>query len=67
MSVNPRAIGSASGLYGFTQFAVGAAATALGGVGSNPALAASMVLAGAAVTAQIGLRLALQAQRRAAV
>ncbi len=65
VSVNPRAIGSASGLYGFTQFAVGAAATALGGVGSNPALAASIVLAGAAVMAQIGLRVALQAQRRA--
>lgn len=64
VSVNPLVIGSASGLYGFAQFSIGAAAAALGGVGSDPALAAALVLAGAALLAQLGLQVALRAQRR---
>jgi len=33
VSVNPRVTGSAAGLYGFTQMAVGALCTALAGAG----------------------------------
>jgi hypothetical protein len=44
MSVNRHVLGSASGLYGFTQMAVGAALTALAGLGRDPALAAGVVL-----------------------
>jgi DHA1 family bicyclomycin/chloramphenicol resistance-like MFS transporter len=53
VSVNPHVIGSASGLYGFTQMAVGALCTALGGLGSDPALASALVLAGAAIVSQL--------------
>ena len=45
ISVNPRVIGSASGLYGCAQMVVGAICTALAGIGGDPALAASLVLA----------------------
>ncbi len=44
VSVNPNVIGSASGLYGFAQMAVGAICTAAAGAGSNPALATAVVL-----------------------
>jgi DHA1 family bicyclomycin/chloramphenicol resistance-like MFS transporter len=52
ISVNPAVIGSASGLYGFSQMAVGALCTALAGLGQSPALAAALVLAGAGIVAQ---------------
>ncbi|MGN6462589.1 MAG: Bcr/CflA family drug resistance efflux transporter, partial [Pseudolabrys sp.] len=52
MSINPSIAGSASGLYGFAQMAIGALCTALGGLGGNHALAAALVLAGAGVIAQ---------------
>ena len=45
ISVNPQVIGSASGLYGFSQMGVGAICTALVGLGSDPALAAAIILA----------------------
>ena len=32
VSVNPRAVGSAAGLYGFTQMAIGAVCTSLSGL-----------------------------------
>jgi DHA1 family bicyclomycin/chloramphenicol resistance-like MFS transporter len=52
ISVNSRVVGSASGLYGFTQMAVGALCTALVGLGEDPALSAAIVLAGASVIGQ---------------
>lgn len=67
IGVNPQIIGSASGLYGFTQMAVGALCTALAGMGHrDPALAAALVLAGAGIVAQLSFAVALRAQRRAA-
>ncbi|MCB8878629.1 multidrug effflux MFS transporter [Acidisoma cellulosilytica] len=53
ISVNPHVIGSASGLYGCTQMAVGALCTALASLGRDPALAAASVLAGAGVVSQV--------------
>lgn len=55
ISVNPRVTGSASGLYGFTQMSVGAISTALVGLGSDPALAAGLVLVGAGIIGQTGI------------
>jgi MFS transporter, DHA1 family, multidrug resistance protein len=52
ISVNPRVTGTASGLYGSVQMAVGAALVALAGLGANPALASAAVLLGAGVVAQ---------------
>jgi DHA1 family bicyclomycin/chloramphenicol resistance-like MFS transporter len=54
ISVDPQVIGSASGLYGFMQMAVGAICTALAGIGRDPALAAALVLAGAGIISQLG-------------
>jgi DHA1 family bicyclomycin/chloramphenicol resistance-like MFS transporter len=62
ISVNPHVIGSASGLYGFTQMAVGGLCTALAGVGSDPALATAIVLAAAGVVGQISFWIALHRQ-----
>lgn len=52
VSVNPLVVGSASGLYGFAQMAVGALCTALAGLGGDPALAAALVLVVAGVIGQ---------------
>lgn len=52
MSINRQAVGSASGLYGFTQMTVGAICTALVGIGDNPALAATLILTGAMLISQ---------------
>jgi DHA1 family bicyclomycin/chloramphenicol resistance-like MFS transporter len=52
ISVNPRVTGTASGLYGSVQMAVGAALVALAGLGQNPALASAVVLVAAGVVAQ---------------
>jgi MFS transporter, DHA1 family, multidrug resistance protein len=52
ISVNPRVTGTASGLYGLIQMAVGAVLVALAGLGANPALASALVLLGAGVVAQ---------------
>jgi MFS transporter, DHA1 family, multidrug resistance protein len=60
ISVNPRVIGSASGLYGFTQMAVGALCTALAGFGRDAALSAAIVLAAASVIGQISFWIALR-------
>ncbi|MFG1282973.1 multidrug effflux MFS transporter [Xanthobacter autotrophicus] len=66
LSVNPRVAGSASGLYGAMQMAVGALCTALAGVGSDPALAAALVLAGSGIIAQAAFWMAGRARRAAA-
>ena len=52
ISVNPRVTGTASGLYGSIQMAVGAALVAIAGLGANPALASAAVLLAAGVVAQ---------------
>lgn len=65
INTNPNVIGSASGLYGFTQMVVGALCTTLAGLGSNPALATATVLATAGVVGQLAFRLASHWQARA--
>ena len=52
VSVNPKVIGSAAGLYGFAQMGIGAICTSLAGIGPDPALAAASVLAAAGVVSQ---------------
>lgn len=65
LSVNPRVGGSASGLYGAVQMAVGALCTTLAGVGSDPALAAALVLAGSGIIAQATFWMAGRPRRMA--
>ncbi|WP_280561475.1 multidrug effflux MFS transporter [Chromohalobacter sp. 48-RD10] len=65
VSINPKVVGSAAGLYGFAQMGIGALCTALAGLGDNPAQAAAMVLATAAIIGQIALRAALRFDRQA--
>jgi MFS transporter, DHA1 family, multidrug resistance protein len=60
MSVNRHVLGSASGLYGFIQMAVGAALTALAGFGRDPALAAGVVLVLAGIVAQASFWIAIR-------
>jgi DHA1 family bicyclomycin/chloramphenicol resistance-like MFS transporter len=63
ISVNPNVIGSASGLYGFSQMGVGAVCTALTGLGStNPALSAALVLVIAGAIAQTSFWIALRSR-----
>lgn len=65
ISVNPAVIGSASGLYGFSQMGVGAICTALVGFGTNPALAAAVTLVGAGLIGQTAFWIALSHRSRA--
>lgn len=58
LGVDPRITGSASGLYGFAQMAVGALCSALVGLGRDPALAAAVVLVGAGLIGQAGFWIA---------
>ena len=60
ISVDPRLIGSAAGLYGFLQMTIGAACTTLAGLGHDPAVAACAVLMGASLLAQTAFRIALR-------
>ena len=60
ISVDPRLIGSAAGLYGFLQMTIGAACTTLAGLGHDPAVAACAVLVGASLLAQAAFRVALR-------
>lgn len=53
LSVNPEVAGSASGLYGFAQMAIGALCAALVALGSDAALSAGIILLSAAVLAQL--------------
>ncbi|MBL6653609.1 MAG: multidrug effflux MFS transporter, partial [Reyranella sp.] len=64
ISVNPAVIGSASGLYGFSQMGVGAICTALVGMGSNPALTAATLRVAAGVIGQTAFWVALHRSRR---
>jgi len=65
ISVNPAVIGSASGLYGFSQMGVGAICTALVGFGTNPALAAAVILVGAGLIGQTAFWITLSHRSRA--
>ncbi|MBI0534781.1 Bcr/CflA family efflux MFS transporter [Roseomonas sp. KE2513] len=64
IGVNPRVVGSASGLYGFVQMSVGAVCSALAGLGQQHALSAALVMAGAALVGQVAFRVALSARGR---
>ncbi len=61
LGVNQKVIGSAAGLYGFTQMAIGALCTTLAGLGRDPALAAASVLAAAGVIGQVAFWTAARA------
>jgi len=63
LSINPHVIGSASGVYGFIQMAVGAVSAALASIGNNPALASAIVLTAAGVVAQASFWVAIRARR----
>jgi len=63
VSVKPHLVGSASGLYGFTQMAIGAVCTSLAAVGRDPALAVAVVLMVAATVGQLSFWLALTQER----
>lgn len=67
LSVNPQLVGSASGLYGFTQMAIGALCAALAAVGRDPALAVALVLVVAATVGQLSFWLALTKERASPV
>ncbi len=66
LSLNARVVGSAAGLYGFIQMAVGALCISLSGLLANAALNAGAVLVGAQVIAQIAFFIAASSVRRAA-
>lgn len=63
MSVNPKVIGSASGVYGFTQMTVGAICTSAASLGPTPALGSAIVLAGAGALAQFAFWTAIRSPR----
>ena len=60
LSVDTHLIGSAAGLYGFSQMAAGALCTFAVGFIANPALAAASVLAGGSLIGLAGFYLALR-------
>jgi DHA1 family bicyclomycin/chloramphenicol resistance-like MFS transporter len=60
LGVDAKLIGSAAGMYGCLQMAVGAICSSLVGISPNPALASASVLAGAAMLGQAGLWFALR-------
>ncbi|MGF7162762.1 DHA1 family bicyclomycin/chloramphenicol resistance-like MFS transporter [Rhodoligotrophos appendicifer] len=63
ISVNAKVIGSASGLYGFTQMMIAALCTALVGLGRDPSISAGIVLVGAALVGQLAFWFALRWKR----
>ena len=63
VNVRPQLIGSAAGLYGFSQMAVGAICTAIVATGSNPAIAALVVMVSATAIAQVAITVALRRDR----
>ncbi|AHG64008.1 multidrug effflux MFS transporter [Advenella mimigardefordensis] len=66
LNVDRHLVGSAAGLYGFTQMSVGAICTSLVGLGDNPALTAFTVLACTAILGQAGLWFGMKQDRRMA-
>ena len=65
LSIDAKRVGSASGLYGFSQMLVGAICTTVVGLGQGTALAAACVLTVAAVLGQIGFWIGLRAEHTA--
>jgi DHA1 family bicyclomycin/chloramphenicol resistance-like MFS transporter len=65
ISVNPLIVGSASGLYGFMQMAIGAICTALAGFGSDHALVSATVIMLACIVSQVCFFVANRAARAA--
>jgi MFS transporter, DHA1 family, multidrug resistance protein len=63
MSVNPKVIGSASGVYGCTQMTVGAICTSAASLGSTPAIGSAVVLAVAGALAQFAFWTAIHSRR----
>ncbi len=58
MSVDEKRIGSAAGLYGCAQMAIGAACTALAALGTSPARSALLVMLAATIIAQAAFAIA---------
>jgi len=65
LEVDRHLVGSAAGLYGCTQMAVGALCTFVAGLGENPALAVACVMTVATLCGQAGFWIALGQRRRA--
>ena len=63
LMVDAHHVGSAAGLYGFSQMALGALFTLMVGWGSNPALSAAIVLLAAALAGQAGVQFAIHRER----
>jgi MFS transporter, DHA1 family, multidrug resistance protein len=63
LSINPRVIGSASGLYGGVQMGIGALCASLVGLGRDPALAAGVVLATASAVGQLAFWIGARSRR----
>ena len=59
LGVHPQLTGSAAGVYGFAQMAVGGICTMAASVGDNPSLSAFSVLLIAGMLGQLGFRFAL--------
>ena len=59
LGVHPQLTGSAAGVYGFAQMAVGGICTMAASVGDNPSLSAFSVLFIAGILGQLGFRFAL--------
>lgn len=53
INVDPAVTGAASGVYGFSQMAIGAGCSALVGLGADQALSAAFVLVGANMVSQV--------------
>ncbi|MES2999576.1 MAG: multidrug effflux MFS transporter [Pseudomonadota bacterium] len=62
INVDARLIGSAAGLFGCIQLAVGGASIELAALGGNPAVSALAVLFGAAVVARVAFAFALASE-----
>ncbi|ARU05155.1 Bcr/CflA family drug resistance efflux transporter [Comamonas serinivorans] len=60
LNAEPELVGTAAGVYGCLQMALGALATLLVSLGSNPLLAAMAVLFGGNVIGAVGFRLAFR-------
>jgi DHA1 family bicyclomycin/chloramphenicol resistance-like MFS transporter len=65
VSVDSHRVGSAAGLYGFSQMAIGAACTTLAAIGGDPARSALTVMVGATLLAQFAFTVAIRHERQA--
>lgn len=63
LSVRPDLAGAASGLYGCAQMGFGALASAVAGLGADPAVSAALFLVASALTAQICFRRVIRSGR----